>query len=87
MIRKIIEFSARRSTVTEVVTGVVTGVVMGAGVTGVTWVVVTEDVVGLDPVGTEVPIRVPGAVGVVAVIAETVGAGTAGVTPGRGTLP
>ena len=68
--------------------GVVTGAgVMGAGVTGVTWVVVTEDVVGLDPVGTEVPIRVPGAVGVVAVIAETVGAGMAGVTPGRGTPP
>jgi len=61
--------------VTEVVTGVVTVVVD------------TEDVVGLDPVGTEVPIRVPGAVGVVAVIAETVGAGMAGVTPGRGTPP
>ena len=57
---------------------------MGAGVT---WVVDTVGVVGLDPVGTEVPIRVPGAVGVVAVIAETVGAGMAGVTPGRGTLP
>jgi len=73
MIRKIIEFSVRRSTVTEVVTGVVD----------------TVGVVGLDPVGTEVPIRVPGArcAGVVAVIVEIVGAGMAGATPGRGTLP
>jgi len=46
MIRKIIEFSVRRSTVTVVVTVVVTGVTVG--------------VVGLDPVGTEVLIRVPG---------------------------
>jgi hypothetical protein len=43
MIRKIIEFSVRRSTVTEAVTEAV-----------------TVGVVGLDPVGTEVPIRVPG---------------------------
>ena len=79
MIRKIIEFSVRRSTVTEVV---VTEVVTEA-VTGVD----TEVAVGLDPVDTEVPIRVLGVVGEVAVTVGTVGAGTAGVTPGRGTVP
>ena len=60
--------------VTEVVTEAVTGVV-------------TEGTVGLDPVDTEVPIRVLGVVGEVAVTVGTVGAGTAGATPGRGTVP
>ena len=69
----------RRSTVTEVVvTEAVTEAVTG---------VVTEGAVGLDPVDTEVPIRVLGVVGEVAVTVGTVGAGTAGVTPGRGTVP
>jgi hypothetical protein len=50
-----------------------------------TEVEVTED--GMDPLATLVPIRVPGVDGVVAVIVEIIGVGTAGAIPGRGTDP